>query len=92
MQKLNYPALAARAEKHSRAVWKRAWKLAMEAGCGHVIHMHNAMCDREYGKPWPEIDYAKLRKARWLMSKQWEAKRVIDKLYSRKGNAAFDWK
>lgn len=95
-KKLNYPQLRRRADAYARSVNDRARALCYEAGLsGELlgIHPHNAMVSLSYGKPWPEVDYKKCRRVIWLTDEvQWKAHRCLDRLYSRLGYDAFDWR
>lgn len=95
MPKYRYSELKARADRVSRMVTERMKKLCREAGLDPSllgIHPHNAMCSFEHGKPWPDVDYSKVRKILWLERTQlWRAHRAVDALYSRVGHDGFDW-
>ena len=47
------------------------------------IHPHNAMCSYNAGKPWPGVDYAKVRRTLWLIRKAWEPGRKADAINAR---------
>ena len=91
--KHNYRDLANRCEAYANSVRNRARKLCAEAGLDPNllgIHPHNAMVSLHYGKPWPNVDYAKVRKVQWLINeRQSLAHQALDKLYSRIGYDGF---
>ena len=52
------------ADKISAMRANRARKACIDAGLdGNLlgIHPHNAMVSRHHGKPWPNVDYSKVR-------------------------------
>ena len=62
--KETYRRLADTAERIVRMRTKRARRACVEAGLdGGLlgIHPHNAMVSKDYGKPWPGINYSKVR-------------------------------
>jgi hypothetical protein len=78
--------LAYRESAYRRAVKAYCRAFGREARPGETLNVcviHNALIDRDRGRPWPEIDYHYLRQARFLLCKQHDADRVIDRLYSR---------
>lgn len=63
------------AMKHQRMV-----KLCKEAGLDSSImgiHIHNAWVARETGKPWPGVNYSKVRLLRRL-EQDWRPSRILD--------------
>lgn len=54
--------IQARLRALDTAIWERANALAGNLGCGRNV-WHNAMIGRDTGRPWPEVDYAQLRRA-----------------------------
>jgi len=91
--KHNYGQLRDRADRIARMIMDRARSVGKEANCGPIPMMwHNAMVSLEYGQPWREVDYKKLRKARWLEEKSHEPYRIVDRLYKRIGQQGFDWR
>ena len=83
---------AYRQSVHWRAVQAYQWALGRRAKPGDTLSgcvIHNAIVDRDRGRPWPEIDYHHLRQARFLLCRQGDAERVVDRLYARLVN---DWR
>jgi hypothetical protein len=77
---------------HRRAVMAYQRAFGREARRGDTLSgcvIHNAIVDRDRGRPWPEIDYHHLRHARFLLCRQGDAERLIDRLYARLVN---DWR
>jgi hypothetical protein len=78
-----YRALQARAEAVNRMVDERIRQLAQRAGLDRSIawiHIHNALMGLHYGKPWPNVDYSLVRKARWLEeTKLFAATRLVSR-------------
>jgi len=70
-----------RCERISNSINSRARKLCHEAGL-EVCCLHNALVGLHYGQPWPNVDYAKAKKAQWLFNKQFEASRIADRWYT----------
>jgi len=95
--KSHYPTLKRRAENVANMVNDRARLLAVKAGLPDCdmfpLLVHNALVSDHYGHPWKEIkDRKALRRANWLLNeRQWQASRILDRLYSRLGSDAFDW-
>ena len=79
-----------RAENISQSIIKRCRKLSLEAGLDPGllgIHPHNAMVSLHYGKPWPGVDYSKVRKIQWLLNeRQWRGYELAEKISSRAWN------
>lgn len=74
------------AERIDKLVWHRMRKLCQEAGLDPNllgIHPHNAMCSYKAGRPWPNVDYSKVRKIFWLAPRQFAGYRLADKLADR---------
>ena len=42
------------------------------------IHPHNAMCGLANGRPWPDVDYSKVRLCVRLLSFQFAPYRIVD--------------
>jgi hypothetical protein len=86
--KLNVRANAYAAMVHWRAVQ------AYQAAFGHTAKpgdqldcciIHNSIISAEQGKPWAEVNYSHMRRARWLLEyRQYEAHRLLRAMYSRK--------
>jgi len=89
-----YARLASRVDAYSKSVNARARKLCAEAGLDPSllgIHPHNAMVSLHYGKPWPGVNYSKVRKVLWLLNeRQWLASDLLrsycDRKYTELGN------
>ena len=80
----DYGPLKDRAERYARMVRDRAEKHSRLAGLGNLgCQLHNSLVSRDYGKPWRGVDYHHARKAQWLLRKQHDAHRLLDKLYRR---------
>jgi hypothetical protein len=63
-------AIHQRADRVRAMLLDRARQTAAKAGLDPTIlgvHVHNALVSAEYGTPWRGVDYALVRKARWLM-------------------------
>lgn len=93
-RKPRYAELCARAERTAQMIIKRAREVSKEAGLDPSllgIHPHNAMCSLHYGKPWPGIDYSKVRKCLWLIQKSYEPSAILSRLYKRIGHEGFDF-
>jgi hypothetical protein len=88
---IDYHALRARAEA---ARWRR-WAIAdaaiRAAGVADYGHGHNAQVSRDYGKPWANVDYAKLDSGMRLMRGQFRAQSWLSALYTRLGPFAFNF-
>lgn len=72
---------------HVRAV--KAYCLAMGETytadsqlCNCIIH--NSIVSRDNGKPWKEVNYSHMRRARWLVQRSFEPSRVVTAWYQRK--------
>lgn len=62
----------------------RAKKLCLEAGLDPNllgIHPHNAMCSYHNGKPWPNVNYSKVRACIRVMNSAWDANKLVNKWY-----------
>lgn len=83
-----YGKLDKRVREYEELVLKRARQLCKEAGLDPNllgIHPHNAMVSLHYGKPWPNVDYKKVRKVEWLINTQvWKARRLLETYCKRK--------
>lgn len=53
------------------------------------IHPHNAMCSFHDGKPWPNVNYSKVRACIRELNREFEASAILDRLYKRLGPAGF---
>jgi len=84
-----YTELSDRVKTIQDMILARAQKLCKEAGLDPTllgIHPHNAMVSFNAGKPWPGVDYAKVRQVLHLTrAKMWEPRQLMDK-YARKIN------
>lgn len=61
---------------------KRARKACADAGLDPNllgIHPHNAMVSLEYGKPWPGIDYSKVRLCLRIQRQTFEGSRIVER-------------
>jgi hypothetical protein len=75
-----YGKMRAIAERVAAMRNDRARVLCREAGLDSGllgIHPHNAMVGLHYGKPWPGVDYHKVRKGLWLLERQWDGFRIL---------------
>lgn len=75
-----------RASRISRMVNDRARKECAAAGLDPNLlgcHPHNAMCAYRDGKPWPGVDYSKVRKCLWLLNREFDARRIVDRWYAK---------
>lgn len=80
-------AAASRIERmiHIRAC--REYGLAFgNDGCKQLdcCVIHNSIISRENGQPWQEVNYSHMRRASFLLEKQWEAGRLVTAWYHRK--------
>ena len=74
-------SIDARAESLSRSIVERARKAAGEAGLDPsmpFLHARNAIVSRDYGKPWPEVNYSKARLVLKLEKDSWVPSRLAD--------------
>ena len=62
---------------------QRVLEVLRQSGAHDFIRMHNAFVSAEYGKPWPEIDYSLLRKARWMWNRIDLGREAVDRLYNK---------
>lgn len=88
----NYNELKNRCYAIARMRNNHARQLCKEAGLDPAllgIHPHNAMVSFSYGKPWPNVNYSKVRACLRELDRQWEAGRILDKLYKRLGPKGF---
>ena len=46
--------------------------------------IHNSIVSLENGKPWQEVNYSHMRRARWLCDQSYKASRLVDAWYTRK--------
>lgn len=82
-----------RAKRLSENIVKEARETARKAGLSPempFLHAHNALCGKEYGKPWPEVNYSLARKVLWLEKKSWEPREIADRIYRREWNRMID--
>jgi len=78
--------LGNRAKALSCSIVAQARVVAREAGLDPSIcflHAHNAIVSREYGHPWPEVDYKLARKVLHLEKKSFEPGRLAEAVVSR---------
>ena len=90
----SYNQLRRRCDAIAKIRNDRARQLCADAGLDPTllgIHPHNAQCSYEYGKPWPDVDYHKVRECLHEIDRQWDAARILDRLYARLGYSAFTW-
>ena len=93
--KYRYADLMARADRYREMVRARAEKACHEAGLGNInmCVIHNAIIAGDNGKPWREVNYSALRRAAWLLNERsFLASDAVNRLYSRLGHQAFDWR
>lgn len=79
-------SLYARADALTSQIVSRARNVAYQAGLDPscpFLHAHNALVSREYGKPWPEVDYDKARLVLHLEQKSFEPHRIADRVSAR---------
>ncbi len=75
-----------RAKRVSDSLIAEARRTAQEAGLDPSIcflHAHNAMCSYEYGHPWPNVDYSKVRRVQWLERRAWVPNEIASRITSR---------
>jgi hypothetical protein len=82
-QKSKYNVARDRAERIQNGIRARAVRICNEAGLDGTnllgIHPHNAMIDYERGRPWPGVDYKKVKLVLYLTNEyMWRASRLID--------------
>lgn len=73
------------ADKVAAAFRARAKELCQESGLDPSllgIHPHNAMVSFEQGKPWPNVDYTKVKLCLWFLDNQWMVYNETEKLIS----------
>lgn len=46
--------------------------------------LHNSLVGLETGRPWQEVNYQHMRRARWLLEKSLEPGRIVNNWYRRK--------
>lgn len=76
----------ARTDRVSKMINDRARATCKAAGLDPTllgIHPHNAMVDYKYGHPWRNVDYSLVRKTLWLLGKQFEPSRIVERWYSK---------
>ena len=81
-----YMAARARRERIDAMIYNRMYRLTAEAGLDPSllgIHPHNAMCAYRDGRPWPGVDYAKVRKVLWLEKRRYHPYRILADYYTR---------
>ena len=77
-----YRRLKDAADRICQARNNRARKVCKAAGLDPDLlglHPHNAMCAYNAGQPWPEVNYSLVRKCLWLLDRQWEGHRIVDR-------------
>lgn len=83
-----YRALKARAARSRILKMARVRRLAAAAGIDPgmpFMHASNALCGLEHGRPWPHVDYSKVRLVLRLERDVFAAERIVDRLASRRG-------
>jgi hypothetical protein len=83
-----YRALKARAARSRMSKMARVRRLAAAAGIDPgmpFMHASNAMCGVEHGRPWPNVDYSKVRLVLRLERDVFAADHIVDRLASRRG-------
>lgn len=88
----NYRELKDRCDRIAQMRNNTARRLCKEAGLDPNllgIHPHNAMCGYRAGKPWREVDYSKVRACIRELSREFDAHRILDRLYARIGYKGF---
>jgi len=76
----------ARADRTRRMIIDRARGIALEAGTSTecvFLHAHNAAVAKHYGRPWPNVDYSKVRLILRLERLSWEPHRLADRINGR---------
>jgi hypothetical protein len=85
-RKYRYSELRERAERIVKMRLAHARKLCASSGLDANllgIHPHNAMIDYRAGRPWPGIDYSKVRACMRELEHEFDAMRVLDKFVAR---------
>jgi hypothetical protein len=85
-----YRALKARATRSRISKIARVRRIAAEAGIDPgmpFVHASNALCGLEYGRPWPNVDYSKVRLVSRLEREIFAADHLVDRLAARRGIA-----
>jgi hypothetical protein len=69
---------------HQRAV--KEYSLAVGGVVQHLdmCIIHNSLVSREQGKPWQEINYDHMRRAKWLVEQSYIPHRIVNAWYQRK--------
>ena len=78
----SYARAKASAERIRQSRSRRAKEACTLAGLDSSIigiHVHNALCGLRQGRPWKGIDYHYARKARWLMDREWDGYRILER-------------
>ena len=78
--------LNARASILRNSILKRAKKACAEAGLDADlmgIHPYNAIVSLAQGKPWPNVDYLKVRECIRLIELSWEPNRIVERWYKK---------
>ena len=76
-----YRPLRAAADSARDKARNKARRLCAEAGLDPTllgIHPHNAMVSLKQGRPWPEVDYAKVRQCEHALRYMFLASRAVD--------------
>lgn len=84
--KAQHEKLQAIADRIQKMRNDRARRLCAEAGlCPDLlgIHPHNAMVSFKLGKPWPNVNYSKVRACQRVLDHEFDASRVVDRWASR---------
>lgn len=89
--KPSYRDLRDRADAVRWSMWHRAQRLCEAAGLDCAGTIHNARIDRDRGRPWRDVDYAKADAAHDLFDRQFVARRWLSRLVEDRGMAAFSW-
>jgi hypothetical protein len=79
---MTYVQMYDRATAVRNAIVERARKLAADAGLDPSCpfhHAHNAWCAAEMGRPWSGVDYAVVRKLRWLEQRSFVPHRIVSR-------------
>jgi len=81
----------AEAKKHAAAIniarGKRLRQVIQQAGLDPTIgclHVHNAWVSYQQGRPWANVDYSLVRKARYLESHLFDSYRILDRYVCRR--------
>lgn len=80
-----YRSLKRRAEASRKSKGVALDRACREAGIGafHGCVMNNALISAEQGRPWREVDYSALRRARRIERSLFDADRIVARWASR---------